>query len=113
MKHRKDVNILRKVLGKFTRYQVGRQQTKEGKIRAKANIYRHLHNFQTSIDEAMKEIEKDLLEANVEEYFLDENEKVIVHSHAELGKFVECDNFSSTWDRVKAVRQKKAREKNV
>ena len=110
MKHREDIGILRKALNKFSRYQIHLQGTERDRNKAKANIYRHLANFQLSIDEVMKKFEVELIEANVKEYFPDLDEKVMVASLPNGEKYIEVVNFKGG-DKRAAIKQQTDRQK--
>ena len=114
MEHRTDIGILRKVLKKFSRYQFNQEHSLDEQVRARANILRHLHNFQMSIDEEVKKIQEWLLDVEppVREYFTDMNEKVSVHKLPNGEPYIEVTNFQGG-DHRAAKKQEQDRERSI
>lgn len=71
------VKMLDKNLKKFIRVLTG-TRFNDDRIHAVANCYRKLWHFKNTIIEEMIKLEKELLEAGIDRYFPEDNEKVII-----------------------------------
>ena len=80
-----------------------RPKTQMEKVRALANLLRKFKKFQKTLSEEIVKIAEELANNKVEEYFIQQNEKVILKK---VGKRI-CVNVSnlSKTDRVKAIHQ--------
>lgn len=104
------VRFLDKNLLKFIRLATGKKH--KDQLKAKADCYRKLRCFEKTLKAEIKKLESGLIDMNIEYYFIEDNEKIIIDEtyqkeNNEIEKKVIIIPMKGVGDYFKAKKQNK------